>query len=125
MSHPNREALTEFLYDELAPEQRIEISAHLATCAECRTHLESWRGARQELGSWKLSQSCRRVTKPDTTSPLWSVLRWAAAAMVMAGVGFGIARVSAPTTPNVAQLRAELAGDLRGELKQELQTEFT
>ena len=45
--------------------------------------------------------------------------------MVMAGVGFGIARVSAPTTPNVAQLRAELAGDLRGELKQELQTEFT
>lgn len=125
MKHPNREELSEFLYDELAPEQRAEVSAHLAACAECRTQVESWRGVRQELGSWKLPQAHPRVVKPVPVPLLWPLLRWAAAAMLMAGAGFGIARVSAPTTPNTAQLRAELARELRGELKQELQTEFT
>lgn len=124
MNHPDREELAEFLYEELAPGRRGEIAQHVEACADCRAQVAGWRGVRQELRAWQLPEPRRAAAPPRRAVPWALALRWAAAAVVLAGLGFIAARLTTPAAPDVAPLRAELARELRSELKRELQSEF-
>ena len=118
MKHPDREELVSYACDELAPEPRATLEGHLASCAECRTQLAEWRCVRRELDAWQIPE--RRREDVVIRGWQWSrPVRWAAAAAIVFGVGFALARYTQPA-PDAAALRASLAADLRRELRTEL-----
>lgn len=123
MEHPIHEELTEFLYEELSPARQVEIEQHVQDCAECRARIASWRSMRRALHSWELPQRSPSVAQPRI-SRTWEIARWAVAAMVMLGVGYGVGHSMGAASPDVNKLRAELAEQLRGELRHDLQTEM-
>lgn len=116
MSHPNSETLTDFMYEELSPERQAEVNAHVQSCGECSAQVEAWRGVRRELKGWTLPPKTRRAIKPAFAAP---ALKWAAAAAVFIGTGFGIAKLTAAPA-DLSPLRADLARELRQEVRQEL-----
>jgi hypothetical protein len=130
MTHPNPQELLDFVYEELPPNRQAELSAHLAACDACQARVTAWGGVRRELAGWELPEASSRPVTDAARSPRpWPVVRWAAAAAVLIGTGFGLARLSSPH-PEVASapepsidvpaLRAELAGEIRRELHDEL-----
>ncbi|MBC8001450.1 MAG: hypothetical protein H7X97_02580 [Opitutaceae bacterium] len=115
MNHPERSEWMSYLYDETATGRRGELTAHLATCADCQRQIETWRQTRDELNGWILPQS-RRAPASAT-----SVARWGAAALFLVGLGFGVGRRAAPT-PNISALRTEVTVQLRAEFQNDLKT---
>ena len=124
MNHPNREALLDFLDQELTPERQTEILGHLTGCAVCRAQVESWRAVRSELAVWQIADKPLASTRPQPrqfAEPPWMFLKLAAAAVVMISVGFGLARWSAPApVVDTAALRSAVVRELREELRAEL-----
>src|SRR5690348_1439390 len=122
MNHPKPEELAEFLYDEVEPSRREEISKHLASCEECAGQIASWRSVRKELAGWKVpaGNSSARSAPLAFAQPI----KWAAAAVVFLCVGYGVARVTSPSI-DPSKLRADLAKELRSEVRQELASEMT
>ncbi|HEY6168460.1 MAG TPA: zf-HC2 domain-containing protein [Verrucomicrobiae bacterium] len=109
MNHPNSEDWMSYLYDELPPERRRELDAHAASCADCRTQLTSWRGAMTELDRWAIP------TPRRAAQPFGNYARWAAAAVALIGLGFGLAQLTT--------LRSTLAG-VETRLRDQLHAEF-
>jgi anti-sigma factor RsiW len=117
MNHPNRETWMSYLYDELSGSERKQAAAHLAECPECQAQVAAWRATTSALNAWKLPR--RREGRPVFLQP---VFQWAAAAVVVLSVGFGVGRLTAPAA-NVEQVRAALEPSLRRQLQAEfLQT---
>jgi hypothetical protein len=116
MNHPTKEEWMSFLYDELPDEKRIELRAHLKTCASCESQVARWQKMKLELGAWKLAATAR---KPQVVAP--NAVKWAAAAVLMLGLGFGFGRFSAPP-PDLQKLQASVESQLRQRLQQELAT---
>lgn len=48
----SQERLIGYVYDELPPGERQALTAHLATCRECRAELQGLRGTRAHLSLW-------------------------------------------------------------------------
>ncbi|MBU6401918.1 MAG: zf-HC2 domain-containing protein [Verrucomicrobia bacterium] len=111
MNHPDCERWMEYLYGELTPGPRAELEAHLATCPECRAHLEAWRATMRGLDRWVLPKAARGF---GSIGPL---VKWGVAAVLVLGLGFGLGRLSAG--PDLGQVRAELLPGLRQQLQQE------
>ena len=87
--------LRDYLFDELTPEQRAEVEAHLDTSAEAREELERLRLTHKALLSVPDEEIPRRIAfvsdkvfEPSWTMRLWREL-WAGAPRV----GFGMAAV--------------------------------
>ena len=131
MTHPKHEELAEFLYDDgLTPTRHAEIAHHIDACGECRAIVDSWRGVRTNLAAWQLppvarmpALPSRMPALPSRTSAAGSGLRWAVAAAVLLGAGFGIARLTEKPV-DLAGLRTELAQEVRQEVRQELVAEL-
>lgn len=135
MTHPTNEQLLDLLYHELEPASAETIAAHVRECAQCQTQLASWRGVRTELAAWDLPETtsttpasfAASLTTPRTTW-LRRTLTAAAAAVLLVGTGYGLARFNtpAPVAPvataavNTAELRAQITRELRDELGKEL-----
>ena len=124
MNHPNLDELTGFLYednDDLEPARVEEVRAHVARCEECRARVAAWRGVRSDLAAWTLPnlQDARPSVafRPGFLRP---ALKWAVAASVLMGAGFGLARTSQQKPADISALRAELAEEIRAELRAEL-----
>ena len=89
-----KEALVALLYDELDAGERVDIEAHLASCAECREEASALRALRLELPAWTpperelgfaiVDRDARseRVTRSAWALPAWGLA--AAAALVLA-----------------------------------------
>jgi len=131
MTHPTNEQLLDCLYDELDAAKANEIDTHLRDCDACRTQLASWRGVRNELGAWELPGPSRRIVVTSalpTTRAAWlgRTLRAAAAAVLLVGTGYGLARFNTPkpapqtTAVDLAALRAQVARDVRSDLGKQL-----
>jgi hypothetical protein len=99
----DKEALIAYLYDEVEPERRREISAHLRACSACADEIEALRDVRRDLAAWqppeaelnfavvpKSATVLRRYRQPSRTIPGW--LQAAAAVLLVAG-GLAIANV--------------------------------
>ena len=113
MNHPTREEWMSYLYDELTAEEHSSLAAHLAVCPDCKTRVSDWRSARKNLDAWQLPARPARV---PLQRPL---VRWAAAAALMIGIGFGVGRFATPATANAGKIRAAIEPEIRQQLRQE------
>ena len=102
-----------YLYDELTTEEHSSLAAHLAVCPDCKTRVSDWRTARKNLDAWQLPARPARVA---LQRPL---LRWAAAAALTIGIGFGVGRFATPATANAGKIRAAIEPEIRQQLRQE------
>jgi len=113
MNHPTRDEWMSYLYDELTAEEHSSLAAHLVVCPDCKTCVNDWRVARKNLDAWRLPARPARVA---LQRPL---VRWAAAAALMIGIGFGVGRFATPATANAGKIRAAIEPEIRQQLRQE------
>ncbi len=116
VKHPDTTEWVGFLYRELAPARTRELRAHLARCAPCAEQVKNWRAGMGALDAWTLP-----VPRPAPRQWL-PVLKWATAAALVLGLGFGLGRRTAPASGgDLAALQAsvaELADTLQRERNQ-------
>ena len=110
-----------YLYNEVRPDERARLSAHLRGCAVCAGQIDKWKAAARDLDAWQLRPGgAESATKPGREILLRQTIQWAAAAMILLGAGFLVGRVaSAPIDQR--RLIAEIAPELRQQLRQEFE----
>jgi hypothetical protein len=113
MNHPTREEWMSYLYDELPSPRRTDLQAHLGVCPDCKRSVEGWRRTLAHLDAWDATPPRRK----PAVLPL--VVRWAAAAGLVLGVGFLVGRASAPAV-DTAQLRTELRQEFASQLQKSM-----
>ncbi len=111
MNHPTREEWMSYLYEELPSETHQNLNAHLLCCTACRTELNAWRETMGKLDTFTVP--LKRPSPPAFAH----YLKWGLAAMLLLGLGFALARVTAPAVSANA-VRAELRQELRAEIEQ-------
>jgi len=92
----DKDTLVAFLYDEIDPQLRREVAAHLRTCAACATEVEALQTVRRDLAAWQppeaalnfaIEQKPATILRPSRWSarsiPGW--MQAAAAVLVLAG----------------------------------------
>jgi hypothetical protein len=105
VNHPSAEEWMGYLYDEVAPERKRELHAHLAQCGDCGRQLQQWRAGMMALDDWKLPTTRRKVSVPQPAT----MLKWAATAAVVLVAGFAIGRQTSSAAGEVAELKASVA----------------
>jgi len=114
MNHLNREQWAPYLFGEAKPDARRELERHLKECAECRDELNLWQRSIRRLDAWELP-------KNQLPREHWvPALKWAAAAIVLVSLGFGIGRAGSGTV-NVEKLRAAIEPEIRKQLVAEFE----
>jgi anti-sigma factor RsiW len=121
--HPTPQEWMGYLYGETPKAARAALRDHLQACAECRASFAQWEAGKRRLNEWRLEQP--RATSSSATVP---ALKWALAALVVLGLGFGIGRVSASRSYTPEQMREALEPSLKAslltELRQQVQQEI-
>lgn len=108
-THPKPEEWMSFLYGEDSPSRHSELDAHLRACTECRQQVQTWRGSMAALDSWETPKAARsRVSAP--------LVRWAAAAVVVLGIGFAFGRITSSTTDDLHAMHAALRSEMETKL---------
>ena len=115
LAHPGPEAWLDFLYGELPPAEHRRLEQHLAACPTCAAELALTRRTMAALDTWKIP------VMPGKRSGLVAPLKWAAAAVLVLGVGLAAGRLSAPQL-DTTKLRADVASTLRQEFRSDLRT---
>ena len=117
MNHPKREDWVPYLYGEAKPDVRRQLKEHLEGCAECRDELQNWKRSLRQLDAWKLP---RTNTRLEAFTPF---LKWAAAAIIVLGLGFGFGRLTARQA-DLEQVRAQVVPEIRREFAEMLRQEI-
>jgi anti-sigma factor RsiW len=115
MKHPSHEEWVPYVFGEATPDARKRLSAHLDACPECQAEIAGWQRSLKKLDGWKLPRPSR--SQVETAQPL---LRWAMAALIVLGVGFGLGRFFTPS--DTESSRASLEASVRTSLSAELQS---
>lgn len=115
LSHPSAEEWMSFVYEELPRAARRPLAAHLRSCPECQAQLSQWQGTRKRLTQWRVD------VETPASAPTWiqPALKWALAAGLVLGIGFGFGRLSTPQV-DPSGLRIALEQSLRGSLRAEI-----
>jgi hypothetical protein len=108
-NHPTPEEWMSFLYGEDAPARHLELDGHLRSCHECRRQVQAWQGSMSALEGWAVPQKRARW-------PLQPAVRWAAAALLVLGLGFGIGRASSPSSANLKELQVAMQDEMKASL---------
>jgi hypothetical protein len=103
VNHPSAAEWMAFLYEEVAPEQKRERQAHLVQCAACAEQVRGWRAGMTALDEWSLP-TVRRA--PRRWQPM---VRWAAAAAVVLGLGFAVGRRTSTAANDLVALKTSVA----------------
>jgi anti-sigma factor RsiW len=114
------ERLLEYLYGEIAPDERRAFDRHLTACAVCRTDLAALDGVRQQLTQWAPPEPSFRIA-PAAPAPAGKVVfashrffgnlqtlpAWArtAAALLLFAAGLGLANLEISYTPKGLSVR--------------------
>lgn len=109
-THPNSEEWMSFLYREASPERSAELDAHLRQCGECQERVAHWRGTLATLDA---------VRSPAMTRSRRSVVpivRWAAAAALVLGIGFGAGRLTSSSSAEMARLEMAMRTEMEAKL---------
>jgi anti-sigma factor RsiW len=117
MNHPKPEDWVQYLYGELKPDLRRQLNEHLQGCHECDEELQNWKRSLHRLDAWKLPRTRARL---DAVTPF---LKWAAAALLVLGLGFGFGRLTARQA-DLAKVRAQVEPGLRREFVEMLRREI-
>jgi hypothetical protein len=117
MKHPNRDEWVPYLFGESSPDTARTLDQHLSECADCRSQVETWRRTLKRLDAWQIPA---RRKRPTFAQP---VLRWAIAAAVVLGLGFGLGYLSSEraATDSRAQLEASLRSMVAAQVRNQVQ----
>lgn len=105
VNHPNAAEWMAYLYDEVAPERKREMHAHIAQCAACGEQLNQWRAGLVALDDWKLPAIPRKTSAWEPAT----MFKWAAAAAIVLCVGFAAGRAGSTNPREVAELKTAVA----------------
>jgi len=119
MNHPKREEWAPYLFDEATAEERRKLAAHLQNCPECAAEIAGWQRSLKTLDRWKLPAA--RARSSQWAGP---VLKWGIAAALVLGAGFGLGRLSAPTTVDLNAMRAQTEATIKSSLASEMRKQF-
>jgi anti-sigma factor RsiW len=93
-----------FLYKELPVNEKRDLAAHLDTCPECAAQVATWRTSMKSLDAWKV-----RGRRQSNAMNFVSMLKWAAAALLVLSVGFALGRRGTASADELAALKASVA----------------
>jgi hypothetical protein len=119
--HPSPAQWVGWLYGECTRREHARLEAHLEACAECRGQLSRWQTVTRELNAGALPKS-----QPARASWL-PVIKWAAAALLVLGVGFMLGWRSHNPEREFAAWRQQLKSEWQGDFRQsaaQLQTDL-
>lgn len=120
VAHPDREQWMAYLYHEVDPSTRSGLEQHLAGCPACTSQVATWRTTMGQLEAWGLPA---HEAEPATFRIPFPALKWAAAALILVGLGLFLGRMSSPP-PDLAALRQEIAQQVRQELDAHYQAQL-
>ena len=123
MMHPGQDEWMDYLYGETTADQRRTLRSHLEECSQCQSDVAGWQDSMKALDGWQFDDKGKTVSKIGLYAG--SILRWTAAAVLMIGLGFVAARVFAPGTPDIEQLRADLETSLKATLEPQIRQNLT
>jgi hypothetical protein len=103
VNHPSATEWMTFLYEEVAPQQKRELQAHLVQCAACAEQVKGWRAGMTILDEWSLPTLRRAPRRWQPT------VKWAAAAALVLSVGFAVGRQTSTATSDLAVLKTSVA----------------
>jgi anti-sigma factor RsiW len=115
MEHPGAEELAEYIYHELPPARSAQIEEHLNQCAECRQRIEEWQRTRSALQRWEIPS--HRAAARSRAMPL---VKWAAAAAILVGVGYGAGRMHESQSADLAGMKSQIAQQVCHDLEPQL-----
>ncbi|HEY2952124.1 MAG TPA: zf-HC2 domain-containing protein [Verrucomicrobiae bacterium] len=111
MTHPNSEEWMSYLYGEVSTDEKSRLHAHLTGCAECSAKVSTWRGGMKSLDDWPLPAAAR-------TRRSWQpMLKWAAAAAIVLGLGAAMGRLTSPAWGDVRGFKARLENEFQQKLE--------
>jgi putative zinc finger protein len=113
MNHPTREEWMAYLYGEISDRAKPTLKTHLDACEECRADVTKWRQTMKSLATWQLSPAPQR----HNFSPM---VRWAAAAAAVLLAGFGFGRAMSPAPADAAAIRAAIEPSLKSSVESDL-----
>jgi hypothetical protein len=116
MEHPKHEELLSLLEGTEPDGTDKTLQQHVDTCPQCAAEIAGWRRTvrRLEGYAWPTPQESRTVF---TTT----MLKWAAAAVFILGIGFGFGRLSQPSGERLRQIIAtQVKQQVQHELKADL-----
>lgn len=109
MKHPNRDEWVPYLFGECDPSIAESLAGHLRECDQCREELKAWRRTLRRLDQWELPK------KQPVFVPRPALLKWAAAAMVVFGLGLWFGHMA---TTSTAAAKASVVSEVKGEVEQ-------
>jgi DNA repair exonuclease SbcCD ATPase subunit len=101
MKHPRREEWVPFVFGEAEPEQRQQLEEHLKQCADCSAEISQWQKSLRRMDAWQVPP--RQKVRRSGAQPL----AWAAAAVLMLGIGLAAGQWSMASTR--ASMRMEMS----------------
>lgn len=114
--HPSEQEWMEYLYDEMTSTERSAVEAHLKACAPCREKRDGLQGTQRSLDEWRVVVPA----KHELAKGWQPVVKWAAAAVLVATTAFATGRISrAPV--DVAALQAQISKPIEERVYQQLQ----
>jgi hypothetical protein len=116
VKHPTREQWMEYLYGEMPRAVANAVRTHLKTCPACREQYGAWAEMKSRLSHWRLGNRTAVTAEPNGPAP---ALKWAWAALIVLGLGYGVGRFSAPRV-SLDAVRAAIESDLEARLSNEL-----
>lgn len=120
MKHPNPDEWAQYVSGESPSARARELKQHLGECETCAAQIVGWERTLKRLDRWAVPKTRRR----SNSVPF--VVRWAAAAALLLGIGFGLGVfVNAGSSKRAqkeleATLHASLAAELRADLQREI-----
>lgn len=112
--HPAPEEWMSYLYGEAHPQNKARLEEHLHACRACAARVAEWRGAMGQMDAWQLP------ARPARAAFLQPLVKWAAAAMLVLGLGYAWGHLASPASADVQALRTVLEPILRQKLQAEL-----
>ena len=114
MKHPSPEQCVAYVFGDASPEVYAQVNEHQAICPSCRTEIEAWKRSVKRLDAWKLPKPMKRATAVQP------VAKWAIAALLMLGLGFGLGRLAVPRNSDTKLVHAEMESSIKSTLATEL-----
>ena len=114
--HPSEQEWMEYLYDEMTSAERSAVEAHMKDCAPCQEKRDGLQGTQRSLDEWRVVVPA----KHELAKGWQPVVKWAAAAVLVATTAFATGRISrAPV--DVAALQAQISKPIEERVHQQMQ----
>src|SRR6266404_628237 len=115
MNHPTREDWISYLYREVSNAQRAKLANHLRDCSACAAQIDDWKTTAKELDAFPLPRQAEPARQPAQFNFPRPAIQWAAAALILLGIGFGTGRLTSGMADG-KRLRAAIEPAIRQQL---------